>query len=378
MNVKSYVKENIEALYKLLAEIAPVPAPSHKEEKRAELVLRWLESVGARGAYIDEAKNVIFPVGCEGSDSISVLCAHTDTVFPDLLPLPYSDDGEIIRCPGIGDDTASLVVMLFAAKYFIENGIKPEGGILFVANSCEEGLGNLKGTRAIFDAYRGRIKSFISFDANIDTVYDRCVGSHRYEVTVKCPGGHSYSRFGSKNAIAELSRIISGIYEITVPKEDGYKTTYNVGDISGGTSVNTIAESARMLCEYRSDNYGHLAVMKEKFFEIFRSASSDDVKIEVECVGDRPCEKGVSREAVAEMVSYVSQIVKGVTGSAPTTRSASTDCNIPLSLGIPAICVGVYRGGDAHKREEWIEKASLIDGLEIGVRVALGLASGKI
>lgn len=375
--VKEYVNNNIDALYSLLAELAPIPAPSHKEDKRVDYVLRWLKSLGAEGAYVDGAKNVILPIACEGSNSISVICAHTDVVFPDLEPLPYSDDGKIIKCPGIGDDTASLAVLLFAAKYFIENKISPKGGVLFVANSCEEGLGNLKGTRAVFEEYKGRIKNFISFDSNIHTIYNRCVGSHRYEVSVKTEGGHSFSSFGSKNAIAELSRIVGKIYEIVPPEKEGCKTTYNVGDISGGTSVNTIAQSARMLCEYRSDNYEFLSVMKEKFFSIFDLARCDDVDVSVVCVGDRPCEKGVAPGAVDALVRGASSVILGVTGESPKSKSASTDCNIPLSLGVPAICVGVYNGGGAHRREEWIDKSSLVPGLEIGLRVALGLANDE-
>ena len=373
MDVKQFVTENISSLYELLARIAPIPAPSHKEDERAAFVLSWLREQGAEDAYIDSAKNVVYPIGCEGSNEISVICAHTDTVFPDLEPLPYSDDGEIIKCPGIGDDTASLVVLLFAAKYFIEANIKPRGGIIFLANSCEEGLGNLKGTRKLFEDYSGRIKKFISFDSCISSIDDRCVGSTRYEVTVRTEGGHSYQSFGNSNAIAELSRIVGKIYEIEPPKKEGFRATYNVGEISGGTSVNTIAESARMLCEYRSDNYEFLQVMKEKFYSIFDSVKREGVEVEVKCVGDRPCEKGVSRDEVNTLVKLASDIIRDVTGEAPKTKSASTDCNIPLSLGIPAICIGVYRGGGAHKREEWIEKSSLVPGLEIGIRTALEL-----
>ena len=179
---------------------------------------------------------------------------------------------------------------MFAAKFFKENNLKPEKGVLFVANSCEEGLGNLKGTRQIFKDFEGRIKQFVSYDsASLSRVASECVGSHRYEVTVKTEGGHSYGRFGNKNAIAELSKIITKIYEIEVPCVEGSKTTYNVGGISGGTSVNTIAQEAKMLCEYRSTHAECLAVMKAKFEEIFESAKSEKVEVLVELIGERPC-----------------------------------------------------------------------------------------
>ena len=211
--VKNYVKENTAQMYELLRELCLIPAPSGKEELRAEFCKRWFDSIGASGVYIDDALNVVCPVNVEGSNDITVFVAHTDTVFPDTEPMPYSDDGEIVRCPGVGDDTASLVVLMLTAKFFVENKIMPKSGILFVANSCEEGLGNLKGTRKIFDDYNGRIKQFISFDSASNCIYNRCVGSHRYDVLVKTEGGHSYAAFGKKSAIAVLSDMIKKIYE---------------------------------------------------------------------------------------------------------------------------------------------------------------------
>jgi acetylornithine deacetylase/succinyl-diaminopimelate desuccinylase-like protein len=247
-NMQDFIAKNRESIYKTLRELCAIPAPSHFEHQRAEYCRAWLENIGAEGVYIDEALNVIFPIGCEGSDNITVFVAHTDTVFPDTEPMPYEDDGKVIRSPGVGDDTASLVVLLHVAKYFVEKKIKPAGGVMFVCNSCEEGLGNLAGTKQLFADYEGRIARFISFDEKFDTIADVCVGSHRYEVSVESEGGHSYLAFGKQNAIAELSKIVTEIYEIEIPKVEGSKTTYNVGEIGGGTSVNTIAQRATMLC----------------------------------------------------------------------------------------------------------------------------------
>ena len=372
--MKEFLKRNEDELFRLLEELCKIPAPSGLEDARAEFCRSWLEKCGAEGVYIDEAKNVIFPLNCENKSSLSVFAAHTDTVFPDLEPMPYIDDGERIHCPGVGDDTASLAVLLIIAKYFIENGLKPEHGVLFVANSCEEGLGNLKGTRALFEAYEGRISRFVSFDAVIENIYDTCVGSHRYEVEVKTPGGHSYGKFGNKNAIAELSNIINEIYAIKVPEISGTKTTYNVGTVSGGTSVNTIAQSAKMLCEYRSSDVRCLEIMKAKFFEIFEAAKSEDVNVSVTVVGERPCaSESLDLNQIDELCRVIEETVKSKTGNAPARHSASTDSNIPLSLGIPAVTMGVWRGFGAHTREEWIEKSSLPLGLEIGLETVLKL-----
>ena len=375
--IKKYIAENEEAIYSFLRDLCLIPAPSGHEEARAEYCRKWFEDNGAKGVYIDEALNVIFPLNCEGSSEITVFVAHTDTVFPDTEPMPYSDDGEIIRCPGVGDDTANLTVMMFMAKYFVEKNLTPEGGILFVANSCEEGLGNLKGTRRIFADYEGRIKQFISFDSNLDHICNCCVGSHRYEVEDKTVGGHSYQAFGNPNAINELCGIVRKIYEIEVPTREGARTTFNVGGISGGTSVNTIAQSAKMLCEYRSSNYECLAIMKENFANIFESARREGVEVNVKVIGERPCAAGVDENKIDELVNIGSDIITEVTGMEVTLRSASTDCNIPLSLGIPAICIGVITSGGSHTREEWLKKKYLIPGVEVAVKVGVALTNAK-
>ena len=370
--IKRYLKENREELYKILYELCMIPAPSHHEEKRAEYCKAWFLKNGMEEAYIDEALNVVYPYQAKDSQELVVFAAHTDTVFPDMEPLPYSDDGEKIFSPGVGDDTASVAVLMLSAKFLKENNVKTQG-ILFVCNSCEEGLGNLKGTREIFKCYEGRIKRFITFDSSrFNSSADRCVGSHRYEVEVLTVGGHSWSRFGNKNAIAALASIIGDIYSIDLPKKEGKRVTYNVGLIEGGTSVNTIAQNAKMICEYRSDDEELLAYMQNRFAEIFKSLKSQEVTVNVTLLGERPCEKGVNPQDMDYMRSVLNGIINDVVGDTVNYHSSSTDCNIPLSMGIPAISVGVYNGGGAHTREEWIDKESLFIGLEVGIRTVLG------
>ncbi len=371
--IKKFIEENKEEMYRVHKDLCLIPAPSHFEDERAEYCKKWFLENGAKDAYIDAAKNVVLPINCDGSNDITVFVAHTDTVFPDREPMPFSDDGEIIRCPGVGDDTASVAILMLSVKYLIENNIKPESGLLIVCNSCEEGLGNLKGTRQIFKDFEGRIKQFISYDSKMRGIADRCVGSHRYRVTVKTEGGHSYGAFGNKNAIAELSKMITGMFKIEVPKIGNSRTTYNVGTISGGTSVNTIAQEASMLCEYRSDNVECLAMMKEKFEKIFDDAICEGVEVIAELVGERPCADGVDESKIRELCRIFEKDVKEVCGADVTYYSSSTDCNIPLSLGVPAICTGVYKGGGTHTREEWIEKESMIPGFELGIKHILSL-----
>ena len=367
-----FIESSKESLLKTVRELCMIPAPSHCEHKRAEYCKAWLEDIGAQGVYIDGALNVIFPFKCDGKSDITVFAAHTDTVFPDREPMPYREDAEKIYCPGAADDTASVAVLLAMARFFAQKGIVPSGGILFVCNSCEEGLGNLKGTRQIFKDYEGRIGRFISFDSVLDSVVDRCVGSCRYEVEVKTEGGHSYGSFGNENAIARLAKIISRIYEIEVPVKEGARVTYNVGTVEGGTSVNTIAQSAKMLCEYRSDDFECLCYMKTRFEEIFREAQDEKCEVLVRLVGERPC--GITeKEKIEELKDKIIPIIQEVTGETVSAHSGSTDCNIPLSLGVAALCIGVDRHGGVHTREEWLDKASLKAGLEIAIRTALAL-----
>jgi len=372
--MKQFVENHKEAVIDTLRELCAIPAPSHFEHERAAYCKKWLEGVGAKGVYIDEALNVIFPINCEGSNELTVFVAHTDTVFPDREPMPFTDDGEMLRAPGVGDDTTSVAILLHVEKYMVEKGIKPPKGVLLVCNACEEGLGNLKGTRQLFKDFEGRIAQFISFDGKFRSMADRCVGSHRYEVEMRTEGGHSYGAFGNKNAIAELAKIINKIYEIEVPKIGNSKTTYNVGGIEGGTSVNTIAQSAKMLCEYRSDNVECLATMKAHFERIFEEARQEGRDLRVTLLGERPCMGKVDLAAIARLAEICGGIIKETVGLAEIGQhSSSTDCNIPLSLGIPALCIGVYDGGGTHTREEWVKRASVPVGLEVGIKVVLAL-----
>ncbi len=369
--INNYIIKNSELMYKTLKELCLIPAPSHFENARAEYCKNWLEKHGAKGVYIDEALNVIFPINCDNSDRITVFAAHTDTVFPDREPLPYFDDGEKVFCPAAADDTASVVVLLLTAKYYVENKITAPEGIMFVCNSCEEGLGNLKGTLRLFQDYENRIENFITLDSNLNIVADRSVGSHRYEVEVLTEGGHSYLNFGNRNAIVEISRIISEIDKIEPPVKEGTKTTYNVGTVEGGTSVNTIAQSAKMLCEYRSDDKTCLDFMKKEFEKIFAEARKR-TKIKVNMVGNRPC-SDIDNKKVEQLKAKIIPIIEEAIDKKVTYTSSSTDCNIPLSLGVAALCIGANWHANTHTREEWVDKSSMKTGLLITIKSSLSV-----
>ena len=373
--IKDYIDKNTELLYKTLKELCLIPAPSHYEDERATYCKKWLEECGAEGVYIDDALNVIFPINCDDSNEITVFAAHTDTVFPDREPMSYHDDGEKVFCPGAADDTASVVILLLTAKFYIENNIAPEKGIMFVLNSCEEGLGNLKGTRKLFEDYSRRISSFITLDSVLDIIVDRAVGSHRYEVSVSTDGGHSFNAFGNTNAIAVLSNLVNEIYKIEVPQKEGSKTTYNVGVIEGGTSVNTIAQSAKMLCEYRSDDKECLEFMSREFNRIFDKAART-AGVAVKMVGDRPC-ADIEFSKINVLKEKIVPVIEKAINQKVTFNSGSTDCNIPLSLGVAAICIGTDIHGKTHTRQEWVDKESLKTGLEITLEASISLTKAE-
>ncbi len=351
--------ELYEEMLTLLKTLVVIPSPSGFEDERAAFLLPLLKSWGFEEAYIDEAKNVLWKI--EGETDRIILCsAHIDTVFPDRTPLPLKEDEENLYCPGIGDDAGCLVPMLIASRELKKIGIKPKHTFLFAANSCEEGLGNLKGIKNICQTFGDKIDRAYSFDGDITEIYNAAVGSHRYRVEVKTKGGHSYSNFGNTSAIDVLSEMIQKIYALEVPQKEGEVTTYNVGTVEGGTSVNAIAQSASMLCEYRSTDKDALAYMKEKFFDIFDGAAKR-AEIKIELVGDRPCADCPDPKMMAQMTNKALEIQSKYAKVPVKTYPGSTDCNCPLSLGIPAIDVGCYVGAGAHTREEWLKKESLKD-----------------
>ena len=366
----TYIEEHAQEVRQLLLTLARIPAPSHHEEKRAQFCKHWLEAHGAKNVVIDDALNVVYPIGVTEDNPVTVFMAHMDVVFPDTEELPLTvKDGKIF-CPGIGDDTANLVALLMAAGYVTEQGLSPDyGGVVFVCNSCEEGLGNLKGSRKICDTYGKRIQAFYTLDLYLDRYVTRSVGSCRYRVKVTAEGGHSYLDFGKENAIARLAEFIGSMYQIQVPREG--RTTYNVGTIQGGTSVNTIAQQAEITCEFRSDCRKSLEEMETRFYNLIEEYQNKGVSIEAEVIGIRPCEGQVDAAARQKMFDYVEEAIFHARGIKPGTGSSSTDCNIPLSLGIPAVCFGACRGKGFHTREEFVYEDSLIPGYQAALEIVL-------
>lgn len=359
-----------EEAFDLLVKLAQIPAPSNHEEKRAEFCREWLEKQGAQGVYVDEALNVVYPVGCTENNPVVIFVAHSDVVFPDTEPLPLKIEDGRIYCPGVGDDTANAVALLMAAKYIAQHSLAAKDvGVVLCINSGEEGLGNLKGTRKLMETYAGRVREFIAFDASGNGVTHKAVGSHRYRIEIDTEGGHSYGAFGNRNAIAYLASLIDTLYTMKVPEKG--KTTYNVGTISGGTSVNTIAQHAEMLYEYRSDEKESLEIMEAHLKAALDFYRAKGVQVKCTLVGNRPCSGDVDKIRQEALESRVSSVLMEHIGQPASLKSGSTDCNIPLSLGIPSVAMGCKVGAKAHTREEYVEIDSLLPGLKIAFDMIL-------
>ncbi len=358
-----FIEDNKEEAVELLMTLGKIPAPSHHEDKRAEFCKKWFEKEGCNEVWIDEAKNVVCKFNCDKYDDITVFMAHMDVVFDDTEELPMVREDNILRAPGIGDDTSNLVNLMMGTRFLIQNKDKLNTGIMIVANSCEEGLGNLKGCKEIFNNYGDRIKRFYSFDGYMSQCTSVAVGSHRYRIQVVGEGGHSYLNFGNDNAIQIAAELITELYKITPPTDE--KTTYNVGRIEGGSTVNSIAQNTVILYEYRSSSEKCLQIMKDNLNTVIESFRSRGKKINLEILGIRPgCGDGDKTE-LKEWTNKNIELIHNYYDGEMDLGPYSTDANIPLSKNILANTIGTIKGANAHKREEWVDLNSLPQGMGI-------------
>ena len=371
--MESYLASSHEDAKNIVRELCRIPAPTYHEENRAKWCKAWLEKAGAGKIYIDDVFNVVCEYNVTKNNDVVVFMAHLDTVFPDFEPMPFEEKDGFFYSPGVTDDTGNLASLLIAFRYLLQNKVKTECGIVLVADSCEEGLGNLKGCRKIMETYGNRVREFIAVDGTkLHRVVTEAVGSHRYEVIVRTEGGHSFSSFGNRNAIVCLSSIINALYGVKVPEDGDSVTTYNVGLISGGTSVNTIAEEARMVYEYRSTSKACLGLMEDMFVKVLDAYRSMGIRIEAKRIGDRPCRGNVDQALHENLIAKVNSSMQRVLGRECERTNGSSDANIPLSIGIPAVCISGAVGGRIHTRDEWLDPESLLD----GSRLILDLLSG--
>ncbi len=347
-------------------ELTAIPSPPFKESKRGAEFKKRLEALGLKNIRVDTAGNVIAERRGVGSGPTVVIAGHLDTVFPEGTDVTVKHDGAKLRAPGIGDDDRGLAVVLAVVRAFEKAGVQTNGTVYFVGDVGEEGPGNLRGMRNLFGKeLKGKVDYFISVDDAGLGIASRAVGSHRYRISYKGPGGHSYGAFGIPNPIHALGRAIAGISDIQVPANP--KTTFNVGVIQGGTSVNSIAGEASMEVDMRSEDAKSLADVDAKVQRIIRDALAAEnarwtspraagarakLSLVVDTIGIRPT-GGQADSAPIVQTALAAGKALGFTSS---TTASSTDANIPISLGIPAIRIN--GGGDAegaHSLGEWYD-----------------------
>ncbi|MEA2889112.1 MAG: tripeptide aminopeptidase [Bradyrhizobium sp.] len=338
--------------------ITEIPAPPYKEKVRAEYYLKRFQELGFKDASIDTEGNVIALRKGSGGGPKLVVSAHLDTVFPEGTDVTVKEKDGVILAPGIGDDSRGLAALLSLIQAINANEIKTVGDVLFVGTVGEEELGNLRGVKALFRDHAD-IDGFISIDGlGITRIVNQATGSHRYEMIFHGPGGHSFQEFGLPSAIHAMGRAVAKISELQTPKEP--KTTFTVGTVVGGTSVNAIAAEARMAVDMRSDSTEELLKLEARLLDLVKDAvreenarwHSDKIAVEIKLIGDRP----TGMVALDSPIVQATQRAVAVVTRAPrvTFAGSSTDSNWAMSRGIPAVTIGGGgEGGNWHSRNEW-------------------------
>ena len=356
-----------------------VPAPSFKEHARGDVLKQAFQQIGLQNVRVDAAGNVIGDRPGAASRPRVVIAAHLDTVFPESTDVKVRREGAVLKGPGIGDDCRGLAVLVGIARALEQAHVQTPGSITFVADVGEEGLGDLRGVKQLFNqTMKGQIDRFVSIDGTGVSITNVAVGSHRYRVTFKGPGGHSFGAFGLANPIDALGRAIAKIAELQVPKSP--KTTFNVGRVGGGTSVNSIPFEGWMEVDMRSSDPASLASVDASFHKAVDAAVVEEndrwgtprvITASKELVGDRPA--GSTPEASAIVQTAVA--VNNALGHAAPLGEGSTDSNIPMSLKIPAITIGGGgRGTGAHSLDEAFDTTDSWKGTERAVLLTIALA----
>ena len=356
-----------------------IPAPSFKEGLRGQELRRTFQQLGLQNVRIDKAGNVLAEYPGAAARPHLVLAAHLDTVFPEGTHVKVKRDGAILRGPGIGDNCRGLAVLVAVIRAMKQAKIRTPGSITFVANVGEEGLGDLRGVKELFRVtLKDQIDRFVSIDGTGVHVTNVAVGSRRYRVTFKGPGGHSFGAFGLANPMGAMGRAIAKIQEMQVPTLP--KTTFNIGRVGGGTSVNSIPFDGWMEVDMRSSSPASLAAVDASFQKAVDAAVLEEnqrwgkpgvITAVKELVGDRPA-GSTPESAPIVKVGLASATVLGISAR---LGEGSTDSNIPMSLKVPSITIGGGgRGADAHALTESFDVTNAWAGTQHALLLTVALA----
>jgi len=339
--------------------IQQVPAPTHCEKKRAEFVLEEFKKEGLIDTHIDTLGNVYGFIPGESDKKSIIVSAHLDTVFPSDTDLNLKEEEGRIYGPGIGDNSLGVAGLFGLLWMLREENIVLPGGVWLVANVCEEGLGDLRGMREVVKIFGDDAFAYLVLEGTgFRQLYHRGLGVKRYEVKVITEGGHSWGDYGKPSAIHEIAGFVSAITSIKLP--DIPRTSLNVGIIEGGTSINTIAAEARIELDLRSEGNSELAELASKVEKAVNDHSREGFEYRIKVIGDRPSGMISEDHALIKLAkdAVISQ------GEEPLCTIGSTDANIPLSLGFPAVTIGLTTGGGVHTIQEYIDKTPLKKGMQ--------------
>jgi tripeptide aminopeptidase len=383
---RMFIENDHERMIADTIQLTEIEAPPFKEARRGKAFLEMLRQAGLSDVTVDSAGNVIGVRKGLGRGPIVAIAAHLDTVFPEGTNVKVHREGTKLRAPGVADNAHSLAVMLSIVRALESAKVQTASDILFVGNVGEEGPGDLRGMKYLFQQgpYRGRIKMFISLDnAGVgNTIVINAVGSKRYRVTFKGPGGHSFGAFGIVNPAFALGNAIEKFSKMPLPTSR--TTTFNVGVIGGGTSVNSIPFESWMEIDLRSESKEQLNTLAATVVQLMKEAADEEnlarsiaqgaVSVDVQLIGDRPS----GQISVNAPIVQTSTAVIRAFGMNPTYSTGSTDSNIPISMGIPAItidCGGL--GGRVHALDEWLDlsKSTSVRGIHIAMGTLLVLAA---
>lgn len=347
--------------------IQQIPAFTFHEAQRAAYLHDQFKQLGLQDVSIDSLGNVYGRVSGEGNRFPLIVSAHMDTVFPQATDLGIKRDLGRIYAPGIGDNSLG-VAGLFGLYWALQGkGVMLPGDLWLVANVGEEGLGNLAGMRAVVERFGNKATAYIILEGMaLGQIYHRGLGVQRFRITITTPGGHSWVDYGKPSAIHQLAALVTGLTRIHIPNTP--RTSLNVGVISGGTSINTIASQAHLELDLRSESSGVLTNLVRRVEHLAASFQTQDVQVSVELIGQRPAGKIPSDHPLVTLACRCLQDE----GLQPHLSIGSTDANIPLSLGIPAVCIGLSTGQGAHTVQEYIN----IDPLRTGLSQLVHLVEG--
>ena len=347
-----------EELLQFAISIQQVPAPTFHEEERAELVRHLFQSHGAADISVDAVNNVYARIRGSGNAKPLIISAHLDTVFPEGTDLTVTRDDDRIHGPGIGDNSLGVATLCMLPWMLRLQPRKLTGDLWLVANSGEEGLGNLRGMKAVVDRFGAEVTAYLVLEGTaLAHVYHRAIAVERYRITVRTPGGHSWSDYGQPSAIHELARMVTQMTNIPMPSSP--RTSLNVGTIAGGTGINVVAPEAKLELDIRSEGQESLEWLRRRVQDIVAAGQRVDVKAEMEMIGQRPAGRIPQEHRLVRLAEQCLEVM----GLKASFTSGSTDANVPLSRGIPALVLGVTTGGNAHTTQEYIDLAPVDKGM---------------